>query len=46
MEWKLRWMQGRVIFYRIFPQQVVFPIAVCAMGVRPVILTNAAGGIT
>jgi purine-nucleoside phosphorylase len=40
-------MQGRVHFYEGYPmQEVVFPMRVMArMGVRAVILTNAAGGI-
>lgn len=40
-------MQGRVHFYEGYPmQEVAFPIRVLArMGVRAVILTNAAGGI-
>ena len=40
-------MQGRVHFYEGYsPQQVVFPMRVMArMGVRAVLITNAAGGI-
>ncbi len=40
-------MQGRVHFYEGYsPQQVIFPMRVMAlMGIRAVILTNAAGGI-
>ena len=40
-------MQGRVHLYEGYsPQQVVFPVRVFArMGVRAVILTNAAGGV-
>jgi purine-nucleoside phosphorylase len=40
-------MQGRVHFYEGYtPQQVIFPMRVMArMGVRAVLLTNAAGGI-
>ncbi len=40
-------MQGRVHFYEGYsPQQVIFPTRVMAlMGIRAVILTNAAGGI-
>ncbi len=40
-------MQGRVHFYEGYtPQQVIFPMRVMArMGVRAVLITNAAGGI-
>jgi purine-nucleoside phosphorylase len=40
-------MQGRVHFYEGFsPSQVVFPVrALCALGVRALVVTNAAGGI-
>ena len=40
-------MQGRVHFYEGYtPQQVIFPMRVMArMGIRAVLLTNAAGGI-
>ena len=40
-------MQGRVHFYEGYsPQEVIFPMRVFArMGIRAVILTNAAGGI-
>ena len=40
-------MQGRVYFYEGYtPQQVIFPLRVMArMGIRSVLLTNAAGGI-
>jgi len=40
-------MQGRVHFYEGYtPQQVIFPLRVMArMGIRSVLLTNAAGGI-
>jgi purine-nucleoside phosphorylase len=40
-------MQGRVHFYEGYtPQQVIFPMRVLArMGVRAVLITNAAGGI-
>jgi purine-nucleoside phosphorylase len=40
-------MQGRVHFYEGYtPQQVIFPMRVLArMGVRAVVITNAAGGI-
>src|SRR5260370_16761596 len=40
-------MQGRVHLYEGYsPQQVAFPVRVFArMGIRAVILTNAAGGI-
>jgi purine-nucleoside phosphorylase len=40
-------MQGRVHFYEGYtPQEVIFPMRVLArMGVRAVVLTNAAGGI-
>ena len=40
-------MQGRVHFYEGYtPQQVIFPMRVMArMGIRAVLITNAAGGI-
>jgi purine-nucleoside phosphorylase len=40
-------MQGRVHFYEGFsPSQVVFPArALCALGIRALVVTNAAGGI-
>jgi purine-nucleoside phosphorylase len=40
-------MQGRVHFYEGFsPAQVVFPArALCALGIRALVVTNAAGGV-
>src|SRR4029079_4406220 len=40
-------MQGRVHYYEGYsPQQLIFPMRVMArMGIRAVLLTNAAGGI-